>query len=388
VIASLIALRLSRITKAAAAMEGGDLETPLRRDFPDEVGALATTFDRMRVRLRSSFQALESERDRLELLLERLQEAVVAVDSDLVVRFVNSAARSLIPAIEPGRPLPEPWEGVDLRAFAERLFEHEQVRGLRIQPTDLVLSVEGVPAAADDLAILVVRDLTESERRERAEREFVTNASHELRTPLTTLLGAVEALQDGAKEDPEVRDRFLGHIEREVQKLVRLTRALLVLARAQGPGGEPRLRPVRLRPLLDDVAQSIRPRRGVVARVECDADLAASAEPELLEQAVVNLARNAVEHTSAGEIVLSARGDGNGSVVIEVRDSGSGIPDGAQDRIFDRFFRPDPTNGSGFGLGLAIVREAVQAQQGRVAVTSRAGGGTTFTIELDRAAAA
>jgi signal transduction histidine kinase/HAMP domain-containing protein len=388
VIATLIALRLRRIAAAAAALEGGDLETPLTRDFPDEVGALMTTFDRMRLRLRSSFQALEAERDRLERLLEQLQEAVVAVDSDLVVQFVNGAARSLIPEIEPGRPLPEPWEGVELRDFAGRLFEHEHVRDLRIRPGDLVLAVEGIPSAADDSALLVVRDLTESERRERAEREFVTNASHELRTPLTTLLGAVEALQDGAKDDPETRDRFLTHIEREVQKLVRLTRALLVLARAQSPGGEPRLRSVRVRPLLDEVAATLRPRRGVVARVECDHALAVRAEPELLEQALLNLARNAVEHTSAGEIVLAAHGNGGDRIAIEVRDSGEGIPAGVRHRIFDRFFRPDPTNGRGFGLGLAIVREAVRAQSGSVDVAGRPGGGTTFTIELERAEAA
>jgi signal transduction histidine kinase len=170
-----------------------------------------------------------------------------------------------------------------------------------------------------------------------------------------------------------------------VQKLVRLTRALLVLARAQGPGGGPRLRPVPLRPLLDEVAASLRPHPGVSTRVECDPALAATAEPELLEQAVVNLARNAVEHTTAGEIVLAARGDGNGVVAVEVSDSGGGIPEGVEDRIFDRFFRPDPTNGSGFGLGLAIVREAVRAQSGRVGVSSRASGGTTFTIVLERA---
>jgi signal transduction histidine kinase len=169
-----------------------------------------------------------------------------------------------------------------------------------------------------------------------------------------------------------------------VQKLVRLTQALLVLARAQSSGDGPRLRPVPLRPLLDGVAASLRPRRGVVARVECDPTLAVSGEPELLEQALVNLARNAVEHTRAGEIVLAAHANGGGKVAIEVRDSGTGIPEGVHERIFDRFFRPDPTNGAGFGLGLAIVRQAVRAQLGEVAVAGRPGGGTTFTIELPR----
>jgi two-component system sensor histidine kinase VicK len=385
-VASLIARRLRRIARAAAAMEQGDLETPVERDFPDEVGDLALTFDRMRKRLRDSFRQLESDRDRLGRLLERLQEGVLAVDRQLNVQFANPVARGLVGPLEPGRPLPEPWEAVSLRTFAANLFEADSVTERRVEfEDDRVFVLAGVPASPDDVAVVVIRDLTEEERRERAEREFVANASHELRTPVTTILGAIEVLQDGAKEDPGARDRFLAHLEREARRLVRLTRALLVLARAQNREEEPRLAPVELRPLLERVAESMHARPGVDVLVRCEPGLYAEAETDLLEQALVNLAGNAVEHTRRGEIALAAAPDGNGRVSIVVEDTGPGVPAELRQRVFDRFFGPAATRGDGFGLGLAIVREAVEAQGGNVDLHSSEAGGTAVTIALKRA---
>jgi Signal transduction histidine kinase len=108
--------------------------------------------------------------------------------------------------------------------------------------------------------LIVLDDLTEQGRRELAEREFVANAAHELRTPLTTIIGAVEVLQAGAKDDPLERDRFLAHIERESARLARLARALLTLARAHAGQERPRSEPIALRPLLQEVADDLRPR--------------------------------------------------------------------------------------------------------------------------------
>src|SRR5262249_58428193 len=119
-----------------------------------------------------------------------------------------------------------------------------------------------------DGALLVVDALTEQQRRELAEREFVSNAAHELRTPLTTIIGAVEVLQAGAKENPAERDRFLGHIEREAGRLARLARAMLTLARAHSGQEQPRMEAVELAPLLRAVAGGVPPHAGVLAAGE------------------------------------------------------------------------------------------------------------------------
>src|SRR5213079_2818295 len=143
--------------------------------------------------------------------------------------------------------------------------------------------VHGIPAQPEtDWALVVIDDLTEQEQRELAEREFVTNAAHELRTPLTTIIGAVEVLQAGAKDDPAERDRFLAHIEREAARLARLARALLTLARARAGQEPPRVEAVSLASLLDEVADGLRPRDGVTVEVDCPLELLASVNRDLL----------------------------------------------------------------------------------------------------------
>ena len=307
-LAQLIALRLRRLSIAAEALALGDFETPLRYRFRDEFGALAYNFDRMRRQLRRSFHRVEAERDRLRLLLERLHEGVLTVDEDMVVHFANAEARRLVGGrLAEGDTLPEPWEGTSLRELVERLFQPDaSPLQLHVTPgEERALGLVGIPATPEgETALIVIEDLTEQERRELAEREFVSNAAHELRTPLTTIIGAVEVLQAGAKEDPAERDRFLAHIERESARLARLARALLTLARAHA-GQKPRVERVELEPLLREVADDLRPHDGVSVDVECDPGLVATVNRDLLEQALRNLGENAAKHTRAGRVVLA-----------------------------------------------------------------------------------
>jgi len=226
----------------------------------------------------------------------------------------------------------------------------------------------------------VVDDLTEQERRELAEREFVSNAAHELRTPLTTIIGAVEVLQAGAKEDPTERDRFLGHIERESGRLARLARAMLTLARAHSGQEPPRIEAVELAPLLREVAAGLRPHAGVSVDVEVADGLAVEANRDLLEQALRNLGENAAKHTARGSVALRAYGKGN-TVTVEVEDSGPGISPEVQRHVFDRFYRGE-RDPHGFGLGLAIVRESVRTLGARIELDSSPGEGTVFRILL------
>ena len=151
--------------------------------------------------------------------------------------------------------------------------------------------------------LIVLDDLTEQERRELPEREFVTNAAHELRTPLTTIIGAVDVL--GRCEGGSVqRDRFLAHIEREADRLARLARALLTLARAHAGQERPKVEAVSLHGLLQEVADEIHPIDGVAVEIDCPPDLLATINRDLLGQALRNLGENAAKHTRAGRIVL------------------------------------------------------------------------------------
>jgi len=387
-LAQLIALRLRRLSLAAEALAHGDFETPLRFRFRDEFGALTYNFERMRRQLRRSFRHIEGERDRLRLLLERLHEGVVTVDQQLAVHFANNEARRLLGGrLAEGDQLPEPWDGFSLRDFVEQLFDDgASLAQAHVSPgEERAIGLVGIPAQPEgDTVLIVLDDLTEQERRELAEREFVTNAAHELRTPLTTIIGAVEVLQAGAKDNADERDRFLAHIEREAARLARLAHALLALARANAGQERPRVEPTALEPLLREVADDLRPRDGVAVEIDCAPGLAANVNRDLLEQALRNLGENAARHTPSGRVVLRAYPDGR-NVLVEVEDTGIGMSAETQRHAFDRFYRGRDRDPEGFGLGLAIVRQAVRSLDGRIELDSAPGEGTRVRIVLERA---
>ncbi len=391
-VALVIAARLRRIARSAARIADGAFDEPLRSRFQDEVGDLAATIDRMRERLHESFGRLGEERDRLQQLLEGLDDGVVAIDAELRIAFANSSARRLLAGHElaVGAPLADLWPDFPLRSFAQNLFEEaDRPVQARVVEHERTFALVGIPARAGTDAILVLTDISERERRERAEREFIANAAHELGSPLTAIVASLEVLQGGAKADPPERDRFLELIERQTSRLSRLRRALLTLARAQTRQEALRLQPVTAAPLLAGVAAELRGMGGdAEIVVEAPEDVTLLAHPALVEQVVLNLAENALQHGSATRVELVAHAVDGQFASIEVRDNGAGIPAAERDRLFDRFYRGSGHRDSeGFGLGLAIAREAVRALGGTIEIGTPPEGGTIVRVTLARSEA-
>jgi signal transduction histidine kinase len=377
VVATLIARRLRRIADAARAIGAGDFTVRARGGFPDEVGSLALSVERMRSQLETSFLALERDRDRLERLLDRLNDGVLVVNRELEIEFANGPARDLLGVT--GR-----LEGYALRTFALDLFGAGVPNDLRLTADGQVLEVSGIPPGdGGESAVVVVHDRSQKARNEQVQREFATNAAHELRTPLASIVTAVEMLQTGAKDEAEARDQFLDVIATEAARLTRLTRALLVMARADAGDEVPRRACVPVAPLLEQVASALHARPGVRIAVDCPRALAIVGDSNLLEQALSSVASNAIQHTESGSVTIRGRGD-NGSVVIEVADTGHGIPLGERGRVFERFYRAGDRE-DGFGLGLSIARNAVGALGGEIALDSQVGVGTIVRITLERA---
>jgi signal transduction histidine kinase len=386
-IASLIAHRLARIARAAKAIGEGDFGVHVHDRFPDELGSLARSIEQMREQLEELINTLEQDRDRLERLLDRLNEGVLMIDRDLKLEFANGHARELLGVAGQGR-LDESNlsddERQELHQLAQDLFTSELPGHLRLSSSERTLLFTGIPpTSGGENAIIVVEDESEHARNERVQREFATNAAHELRTPLASIVTAVEMLTTGAKDEPQARDEFLDVIAREAARLTRLTRALLVLARAGAHDELPTLGAVRIAPLLEQVAASLPRRRGVEVGVDCPRTLAIVGDSDLLEQALASVATNAVQHTAAGSVTIRGR-QLNGSVVIEVTDTGSGIPETDRARIFDRFYRAGERE-DGFGLGLSIAREAVRTLGGEIELESDQAVGTTVRITLSTA---
>ncbi len=316
--------------------------------------------------------------DRLSHVLDRLRHAVVTLNSELRVSYANSAAEDLLgdAGSLAGNLLPDPWPDAPLRPLVQQVFEARagpaETRAALLGGAT-VYDVMALPPDASGEALLVIADVSSVLRRERAEREFVANAAHQLRTPVSAIASAIEVLQGGAKEVPEARDRFLAHLDHQCDRLVRLTRSLLLLARAQALSERPAVEVVPLHTLLDGIAAGLHPGAGVSVRVHCPHDLAALTNKDLLEQALGNLAENAAKFTEEGEVVLLASALDDGAVQIVVSDTGPGaeLPSGSD---FERFYRDPASQGEGFGLGLAIASEALRVLRGSLVVEGGADG--------------
>jgi signal transduction histidine kinase len=244
-----------------------------------------------------------------------------------------------------------------------------------------------------ELLASVGSQLGEFIQRKRAERsaerlkdEFFAAVSHELRTPLTSVVGYVEVLLDDEELDPTQR-KFLSVVERNAQRLVRLVGDLLFVAQVEA--GEARIEPVDmdLATIAGEAVESAQPRAlagGISLELDCPSSAPLRGDPQRLAQALDNLVSNAIKFTPEGGFAEVRIRHGAGTTTLEVQDSGVGIPEGEQCRLFERFFRASTiaSRVPGVGLGLTIVKAIVDGHGGALDVVSREGAGTTFRIEL------
>jgi len=374
-IAVAIAYRVRRLAESAGRMAAGSFDAPLSVSGPDEIGDLARALDSMRASLKESFGVLTADRNKLAAIFDGLTDAVMVVDDEGPVRFSNSAAAELLDR----SGLPAEVLLPHLRRAAQVGFAAHPA--LRIGDRAYSMQARSLP---DERAVLaVVRDRTDEMRREFAEADFVSNAAHELRNPLAGISSAIEVLQDGAKDDPQARDHFLARLADDADRMGRLTQSLLTLARVESIGaGETEVVDVPI--AVRDIVAAVERPRHVELHVEVEPDLAARGDPTLLRQVMIGLLTNAFKNTPPpGAVTVRGRRDGEEGVVLEVIDTGTGIPAAEVERVFERFYRRSETRKQeGFGLGLAIARRMVDVMGGEIGAGSVEGEGSTFWVRL------
>jgi signal transduction histidine kinase len=324
-----------------------------------------------------------------------LSEAVMVVSKHGAVRFSNPAAAPLIGS--DGAPIEAlgPW----LRRAAQR----GEASSDALRVGERVYALQARELAAEDAVLVVVRDRTQELRKEVAEREFVSNAAHELRNPIAGISGAIEVLRAGAKDDPGALEHFLQRLNEDADKISRLTHSLLTLARIEAIGeSEPEVVDVSL--AAHEAVQALVAPERVEVRLEVESAVFAEGDPALVRQILISLLTNAYKNTPPqGSVTLRARAPGvnpawqsvggktppeESDVLIEVSDTGTGIPREERDRIFERFYRGrNSLEKEGFGLGLSIAQRMVEVMGGEIGVESEQGEGSTFWVRLRAAKA-
>jgi two-component system, OmpR family, phosphate regulon sensor histidine kinase PhoR len=417
VVIALLSVRLDRrlLRPLAALIDGagalaagrrGRLPVPEQRDLAD----LATAVNRMTDRVEEQIAAVEKERDHLRTILASMSEGVLVVDRDGRAVLANPAFRRLfgLPDDVEGRLPLELTRRPELAALIRRTLDEGEARVDEVVVEDVhgggheLRTVALAGAALRTLpaegggGVVVARDTSETSRLIQMRRDFVANVSHELKTPLSAIRGFAETLRDGALGEPDTALRFTERILDQCRRLQEMLDDLLILSRLESVEIPLEARPVDLVRLADRCLETIAPyarERGIgLVRGEPAGDLPPlTGDRGALGRLLLNLLENAVKYNrEGGEVRLRvARGEAGG-VLIEVADTGIGIPQAALPRIFERFYRVDKGRArgeGGTGLGLAIVKHVAQAHGGRVEVESRHRHGSTFRVVLPAGAA-
>jgi two-component system, NtrC family, sensor histidine kinase KinB len=402
---------LGRLTAAAKRIGEGDLDLEIAVQTGDEVEVLADEFNRMAASLR---QYREREAARLqvaeqqaEAAINSLYEPVVVTGAKGEVIHLNRAAAELFGPEE--QRIHRPVEDLALEPLTRAIREAIQHRTAVAPDSERALAtikvdhgersyrVRTAPLlrGAADVAgtVTVLEDVTRLRELDRLKDEFISVASHELRTPLTSLQMAVQLLAEGSAGPlMERQQRLVQMATLDAERLDRLTRDLLDLARLEAGTAVPHRRPVRPLDAIQMAIEPLRPQaegKGVTLSVQAEPSLPlVSADLEQLSRAVSNLVGNAIQHTpSDGGVTVTAEPSEGGSppsacMRFTVRDTGEGIPPEYLARVFERFVQVPGATAGGAGLGLPIAKKIVEAHGGQIWAESEPGRGAQFHFTM------
>jgi len=378
-----IARPLEVLTTTASALAAGDRSRLPRPSAIAEIEQLGAAVDRLAGDLGRRVEESVRERDTLEGVLDALPQGVILVDADDRIAYANSAAVSLVGAVPDRLALVAPHTLQRLvraartgAAEGEEIIEAGRGRSLRAAARGL---------AGGERVVVVVDDVTDRLRLDAIRRDFVSDASHELKTPVAAIIAATEGLRLAVGRDPGRVDAFAGRVEDSARQLGRIVADLLDLSRLES--SDMPTDPVVLDEVVAVEVAAAAP-RAAAAGIELVTRLtpvAVTGSPADLALAVRNLCDNALRYTDrGGTVTVGLRREGR-QAIVEVADTGAGIPGRALPRIFERFYKVDVAHSratGGTGLGLAIVKHVAERHGGTVTVTSELGVGSTFRVSL------
>jgi two-component system, OmpR family, phosphate regulon sensor histidine kinase PhoR len=398
---------LSEIVIAAQRLAKGDHAVRIRTGARDEVGLLADTFNHMTDQLRTKIDELSEDRSQLLAMLTSMVEGVMVLDRRGRVLQINPALERMFDVTRMearGHPCSDVFRHPQLDTLVSAVLTKRtnQEDEILLHPSGRRLHIEASVTESDGendaCAILVFHDMTELRRLEMVRKDFVANVSHELRTPLTSIKGYIEALLDGAKDDPKTSTQFLNIILKQSDRLNLILEDLLQLSKIESGQVQFKREPLHIQSVIERTLAVIKPladkkRHRLVSFVENNLPSVLGDEDRLI-QILSNLLDNAVKYTPEnGTITVAAHPVSDDAeqpaivtaVELSVTDTGMGIPEMERPRVFERFYRVDKARSrelGGTGLGLAIVKHIVEGLGGRVWAEANAPTGSRFVVRL------
>ena len=390
--------RMRELTEFSRGMAAGDFRPLNVEPEGDRLNELARALNESGARLHASISVLTDERDRSAAILGSMIEGVAVISEDERIIFSNRAFSQILGLEDmgeiEGRPLLEVARQSDLLAAIKMaLSGHQQVSSEivvgTVRPRSFAVTAAPVLAASHKGAVLVLHEISDLRRLERVRQDFVANVSHEFRTPLTAIQGFAETLLSGALDDPANRRRFVEIIREHAMRLARLTEDLLKLSRIEAGQLKLEFRPVSVAQLVESCVETAQ-LKAVPKRLSLNVELPSGlptvrGDANSLQEVLQNLLDNALQYTPGGGKIEVSASCSESRVIVTVADTGIGIPQAEQERIFERFYRVDEARSreaGGTGLGLSIARHIMEAHGGRLWVESAVGEGSRFHFSI------
>lgn len=398
-IARSITVPINDVTEKAERMSQGDFSQEVSVKSDDEIGRLAEMFNLLREKLDFTLSEISNEKSKLETILKYMADGLIAIELDGRIIHANPAALAMLNLSEEavtsknyqdilgcrGKDLKldnikencMEEGGQDIFDYGASIFA---IRYDRFKDED----------GQDVGIIMIIQDITERQKLENMQTDFVANVSHELKTPLTTIKSYTETLLDGALEDPEISRSFLSIVDSEADRMNRLVKDLLQLSRIDHQQEKWHMKESNLISLLKSIVTKVemtahQKKQHLNCLFDQESRVMVMIDKDRIEQVILNIISNSIKYTDEGGRIDIDVVEAKGQARIIVADNGIGMAESEIPRIFERFYRVDRARSramGGTGLGLAIAKQIVEEHGGSIEMESQEGKGTKATICL------
>ena len=395
ILSKTITVPIVNIMHKAQELAKGNFDQVLHVKSEDEIGKLTKSFNFMANELKHTLNEISSEKNKIETILNYMNDGVIAFNLKGEVIHANPASKSILGVHQITEGFNEFAKKFELATVLEDVIysdlagnkekniflDGKYIKVYFALFTDEDKKAEGI--------IVVLNDITEQQKLENMRREFVANVSHELRTPLTSIKSYTETILDGLLDDRETSEKFLGVINAETDRMTRLVKDLLQLSRLEYQQMQWNMQEISFVELAKNSVESMQiaaKNKGQILESFVIGEIPEiKADYDRIEQVIINIIGNAVKYTPEGGSITVYIGKLFHEVYMKVTDTGIGIPQKDLPRIFERFYRVDKARSremGGTGLGLSIAKEIIEAHGGTITIHSEPEKGTEVVMKL------